>query len=126
MLLDEGVPASIADPFRVRGHRVILHSDVLSPGAKDPLVAAAAIQNSAILIAADRDMRQLAKRWGNPQDGGRYKKLSLIFYACKPALAIKRAAQSVSFVEHEWDFCCQKKSRSMCVTIAPHYFTSHR
>lgn len=125
-LLDEGTPVQVAAPFRARGHRAILHGEVLSPGTKDPVVAATAIQNNAVLVAIDRDMKQLAKRWGNFQDGGRYKRLNLVFIACNPVLAPKRVEQAMSFIEHEWDFACQKPTRALWLVIGPHFITSYR
>jgi hypothetical protein len=124
--LDEGAPAQVAEPFRARKHQVILHGDVLSPSAKDNVVAATAIQNKAVLIAVDRDMRQLAKRWGNAEDGGRYKRLNLIFIGCNAVLAPKRVDHAMSFIEHEWVVSCEKAARTMWVTIMPHYISSYR
>jgi hypothetical protein len=126
VLLDEGAPIQIAEPFRAGGHRVILHGDVLSPSAKDDVVAATAIQNNAVLIAVDRDMRQLAKRWGNAQDGGRYKRLSLIFFGCNPALAAGRAENAMTLIEHEWAFSCEKVARTMRIEIQSHLIKTYR
>ena len=67
-MLDEGAPRASADPFQVRGYGVILHQSVLAPGAKDPLVAYTAMTNHAVLIATDRDMKQMARRFGSPND----------------------------------------------------------
>jgi Domain of unknown function (DUF5615) len=124
-LLDEGTPAQLAEPFRLRNHGVIMFGEVLSASAKDSVVAATAIQNNAVLIAVDRDMRQLAKRWGNAEDGGRYKQLHLIFIGCNAVLAPKRTEYAMSFIEHEWAIACQKAARRMWVTIMPHYISSY-
>ena len=64
VLLDEGAPVPVAAPFLSRGHEVIYYRDVLEPGAKDRVVCYHAILNNAILIVIDRDMKQLAKRFG--------------------------------------------------------------
>jgi len=53
VLLDEGTPVLAAEPFLQRGHQAIHHGDVLDSGAKDEVVAAMAILNSAALIAND-------------------------------------------------------------------------
>ena len=66
VLLDEGAPVPAATPFLVRGHQVIYHNDVLEPGAKDDVVCYTAVLNKAVLIVIDRDMKQLAKRFGAP------------------------------------------------------------
>ena len=126
VLLDEGAPADIGTPFVSCNHRVIQFSDVLSPSAKDSVVAATAIQNNAVLIAVDRDMRQLAKRWGSPGEGSRYSRLNLIFISCNSALAPKRVRYAMSLIEHEWKIACQKVSRAMWITINPHDIRCHR
>lgn len=38
VLLDEGTPILVADPFKRNGHRVIFFDDVLEPGSKDDQV----------------------------------------------------------------------------------------
>jgi hypothetical protein len=71
-------------------------------------------------------MRQLAKRWGNAEDGGRYKRLSLIFFGCDAVLAPKRAEHALSFIEHEWAFSCEKAARTLWVEIMSHYIKTYR
>ena len=126
MLLDEGAPIGSAEPFIHSGHQVIYHSDVLSPGAKDDIVAATALNNNACLLAIDKDMKQLVKRFGNALEGGRYKRLNLIFISCSPVLAPKRIAHCLSFIEHEWAFCCEKKARALWLDISTHRISSYR
>lgn len=126
ILLDEGAPAPIGVPFRARGHTVINHSDVLSPGASDRLVCATAIMNSAILVAVDRDMKQMAKRFGTSEKGGRYGRMNLLFLNCSGLIAPKRAEHLMSFIEHEWRVTCEKSARTMWIDIGPHYFRSYR
>lgn len=126
VLLDEGAPAATAQPFLARGHGVIHHRDVLASGAKDALVAAAAILNDAALLAVDRDMRQMAKRFGNPAEAGRFERLHLIFVNCKEALASKRLEHFMTYLEHEWEVASAKRSRVMWVEISTHYIRSYR
>ncbi|WP_349368005.1 DUF5615 family PIN-like protein [Salinarimonas sp.] len=126
MLLDEGAPALVARPFSERGHTVIRHGDVCSPGARDAVVVAQALLNKAVLIAVDLDMKRFARRFGAPQDGGRYKELHLISVGCKETMAAKRLEQALSFIEHEWDYVCRKPSRRMWVDIGPHRLTTYR
>lgn len=126
ILLDEGTPIQAAEPFLTQGHQVIFHGDALSPGAKDEQVAAVAILNNAILIALDRDMRQMAKRFGNATSGGKFTKLNLIFLNCNPVLGPKRLEQFVSYIEHEWRIVSQKAARNLWIDIGPHYIRSYR
>lgn len=126
VLLDEGAPVAVAEPFVARGHRVIHHRDVLSPGAKDPMVAAMALLNNAALVAQDGDMKQMAKRFGNGVDAWKFKNLSLIYLNCNGTLAPKRISHLMSFIEHEWAVACEKSARRMWVDIGPHYLRSYR
>jgi predicted nuclease of predicted toxin-antitoxin system len=98
VLLDEGAPVLVAEPFETRGHQVIYHQDVLSSGAKDALVCATAMINNAALVAVDRDMRQMAKRFGNPVEGGRYARLNLIFLNCNGVLAPNTSGREVGLM----------------------------
>jgi predicted nuclease of predicted toxin-antitoxin system len=126
VLLDEGAPVLAGEPFSRAGYQVIHHREVLSSGAKDDLVAAAAILNNAILIAVDRDMKQMAKRFGNADKGGKYSKLHLLFVNCNSVLAPKRIEHGLSFIEHEWEFTTQKTARTLWIEIGSHYFRSYR
>ena len=126
VLLDEGAPAPIGEPFRAKGHRVIDFADVLSSGSPDRLVCATAILNNAVLIATDRDMKQMVKRFGNPEKGGRYGRMNLLFLNCSGVMAQKRVEHLMSFIEHEWRVTCEKAARTMWIDIGPHYFRSYR
>jgi predicted nuclease of predicted toxin-antitoxin system len=125
-MLDEGTPVPAADPFVERGHQVIHHSDVLDSGASDDLVVATAILNQAVLIAVDADMRRMVKRFGAPGPTERYSRLSLISIRCNEVMAAKRLAHAMSFIEHEWDFACEKAARRMWVDIEPHKLITYR
>ena len=126
VLLDEGTPVLSAEPFMARGYQVIQHHEVLENGAKDELVAAAAILNNAALIALDLDMKRLVRRFGSPDNGGRFKKLDLIFVGCDPVMAAKRIAHAMSFIENEWAVRCEKAARRLWVSIDNHRLTSYR
>jgi predicted nuclease of predicted toxin-antitoxin system len=126
VLLDEGVPIKSAEPFRDAGHGVIYHADVLSPSSSDKLVADMAVLNKACLIAADKDMKQMIKRFGNPVQGRRFKYLNLILVNCSPVQVPKRLSHVMSFIENEWSFCCQKRARSLWLDIDLHRVTSYR
>lgn len=126
VLLDEGTPVLSASPFLDRGHQVIYHGDVLDSGAKDEIVASTAILNNAALIAVDLDMKRLARRFGSPDNGARFRKLDLIFIGCDPVMAAKRLAHAMSFIENEWSVRCEKAARRLWVSIDNHRLTSYR
>jgi predicted nuclease of predicted toxin-antitoxin system len=128
VLLDEGTPVPVADPFRRNGHRVILFHEVLTrgEGVQDAVVAAMAMQNDAALIAVDPDLRRLMRRFGPTADNARFKSLNLIWLNCNPTLATKRIEQAMSFIEHEWEFACRKRARRLWIDIGAHRMASYR
>jgi predicted nuclease of predicted toxin-antitoxin system len=126
VLLDEGTPIAVAEPFVSRGHYVIYHREVMDSGAKDDVVAATAILNNAILVAVDADMKRLVRRFGSPNNSERYKRLHLIFLSCDQVLAAKRLDHAMSFVEGEWAVTCEKAARRLWLDIGPHRLTSYR
>ena len=126
MLLDEGAPVMVATPFESRGHRVIRHGDVLESGSTDDQVAVAAIVANAILLAVDRDMRLLVRRYASPNRLERFKRLHLIFVGCKETLAPHRLEQAMTLIEHEWTIACDKAARRMWISIEAHQMVSHR
>jgi predicted nuclease of predicted toxin-antitoxin system len=126
VLLDEGTPILAAAPFLERGYKAIYHSDVLVSGAKDEVVVATAILNKAALIAVDLDMKRMARRFGSPNSGEKFRRLDLIFLSCNETLAAKRIEHAMSFIENEWEVCCQKLARRLWVDIGPHHLTSFR
>jgi hypothetical protein len=126
VLLDEGAPHSSAEPFLQNGYKAIYHGDVLDSGASDELVAVTAILNEAILIAVDRDMRRIVRRFGAARDGGRFERLNLIWVACDPVMATRRLSHAMSFIEHEWAIACELVARRMWVNIENHKLTTYR
>jgi predicted nuclease of predicted toxin-antitoxin system len=126
VLLDEGVPDSVGNAFSSNGHEVILHRDVLAQSATDELVCQTALINAAILVAQDKDMRQIAKRFGSPSMNNRFSRLNLIRICCEETQAAKRILQAISFIEHEWKFSCEKVARRLWVDIGAHFLKSNR
>jgi predicted nuclease of predicted toxin-antitoxin system len=128
VLLDEGTPAPVANPFTLNGHRVIHFHEVLTrgEGVQDAVVAAMAIQNDAALIAVDPDLKRLMRRFGSTADNARFKSLNLIWLSCNPVMATKRIEQAMSFIEHEWEFACGKRARRLWIDIGSHRMATYR
>ncbi len=126
VLLDEGTPVAVAEPFLSRGHYAIYHSEVMDSDAKDEVVAATAILNNAILVAVDADMKRLVRRFGSPNNSEKYKRLHVIFLGCEQVLAAKRLDHAMSFVGGEWAVTCEKAARRLRLDIGPHRLTSYR
>lgn len=123
-LLDASVPVSVGEALSKAGHTTIYHGEVLAEGAKDPLVCLTALQNDAILVAVDKDMKQLTKRFGVTDE--RFKNLSLLFCGCSLPTASKRITQAMSLIEHEWAHAEEKVGRRLWIEISNHYICTFR
>jgi len=98
--------------------------DVMARGSADLLVAEIAQRNSAILVAVDKDMRQLARRHGIGSE--RFKRLDLLQFRCSEPRAINRTSEAASLIESEWDVSCGKIARRFWVEVGDNYIRTHR
>ncbi|MER8712858.1 DUF5615 family PIN-like protein [Mesorhizobium sp. M0228] len=126
VFLDAGVPDSVGGVFAKHGCKVIYHRNALPERTPDEAVCAAALENKAILVAIDGDMKQIAKRYGVTPKGDRFDTLSVIRLCCNEVLAAKRLEQAMSLIQHEWGFSEQKPTRRMWVDVGPHHMRSNR
>jgi predicted nuclease of predicted toxin-antitoxin system len=122
--LDEGVPAEVAEVFRLHGHKVIPFEEVLTPGVADELVCAAAQANNALLVAYDNDMKQYVRRRGEGPD--RFKNLHLLKFNCPEPMAAKRLEEAMSMIVHEWAVAHLKVARRVYVEISTHDIRTFR
>ena len=122
--LDASVPDSVGQVLAAGGHEIIYHRDVLEEGAKDPVVCQTALTNNAILVAVDKDMKHLTRRFGVTDD--RFKNLSMVFCGCSIPIASKRIEQALSLIEHEWDYSAQKTGRRLLIEITNHQISTQR
>jgi hypothetical protein len=83
------------------GHTAILLRQRLAPDAPDPLVAAYAEMNGAVLISFDADFRVLEPRLAVGKN--RFGRLSRIALKCFEPDAAGRMEAAMSLIEHEWD-----------------------
>ncbi len=124
LFLDEGVPKSVGLCFEDRGHEVIYFPDAAEPGSPDPLVATISMENEAILVALDGDMRKLAQRRGVGQR--RYRRLSLIKLSCRETIAARRVEAAMSLIEHEWALAETPSPRRLFVEIGDGFIRTFR
>lgn len=124
VLLDEGVPAGVAKVFEEFGHAAILLENVVKRGSEDVLVCTAAVHNDAILVAFDKDMKQVARQHGIGQE--RFKRLNLIRFECSETMAAERLSFAMSLIEHEWRVSKEKAARRLHVVIGRHVLRSYR
>ena len=108
------------------GHIVIFHRDALPEGAKDEVVCATALENDAILVALDSDMKQMARRYGAKTKVGRFATLNVIMLHCNEVLASKRLEQAITLIENEWSFAEGKTARRLWIEVASHFIRTYR
>ena len=124
LFLDEGVPKSVGLCFENGGHEVIYFPDAAEPGSPDPLVATISVENDAILVALDGDMKKLAQ--GRGIGRVRYRRLSLIKLSCRETIAARRVAAAMSLIEHEWALADTPSSRRIFVEIGDSFIRTFR
>ena len=125
LLLDEGVPVSVGKVFEAAGHDVTyFNQSGLAKGAADPVVCAAAQASGAILVAADHDMKRLAK--GHGIGSARFKEMGLIRFECEKPKAAKRLTEALSLIEHEDSLVSKGKTARVFVVIAKATIRVHR
>lgn len=124
-LLDEGIPVSVGNILAEAGHEVVFfNSSGLTKGTPDPVVCAAAQSSDAVLVAADHDMKMLARGHGITK--ARFKTLGLVRFECPKPMAAKRIQLALSFIEHEWEKVQQGLCPRMYVVLGEAVMRTHR
>lgn len=96
----------------------------MARGSPDTLVAEVAQRNDAILVAVDRDMRQVARRHGIGRE--RFKRLHLLQFRCTEAQSVHRVKEAATLIEHEWAMSQKKEARRFWVEVGDSYIRTHR
>ncbi len=109
------MPDAVGRALQAAGHEVILLRTQLAPNSPDPLVAAVAEMNDAVLVSLDSDFKSLAPRSGVGKQ--RFKTLSRIGLKCNEPQAAKRIEAALSLIVHEWDFSRRGSDKRMIVEI---------
>lgn len=123
-MLDASAPESVAEVIEKAGHQVIRHNDVLAEGASDVVVCETAMSNKAILVAVDKDMKRLTRRF--KPENERFQKLSVIHLGCNAVMASKRMEQALALISLEYDISCKKAASRVWMEITNHHFTTWR
>ena len=125
--IDQCVPESVAGVLESHNQEVVRLREKIAPESPDPLVAAVAETNDAILVTMDGDFRKLASRHG--VGNKRYKRLSLLrFEHCIEAKTASRVEAAMSLIEHEWAVGAgtESRDRRMFVVITSNTIRTHR
>lgn len=117
LLVDEGVPDAVGRAFEARGHHVTYANRSLARGSADQLVCMAALNDGAILVAADHDMKALARAMG--ANNQRFRTMSLIKLSCRKPEAAEKVKAAMSLIEHEWLCGTHRTGRRLWIEIQP-------
>lgn len=101
--------------MRDAGHEVVFLREQLAPNSPDPLIAAVAEMNEAILVSLDSDFGALAPRAGIGRR--RFRRLSRIAIKCNEPQAASRVVAALSLILHEWNLAQTSSDRRMIVEI---------
>ena len=102
LLIDENVPASVAQLFADRGHDVRYVRDLLPAGTPDPVVATIGDRLSAVVVTWDRDFEHLVKRVpeGNRN---RFRRLGRISFRCNEVQGRRLLARWIEMIELHYE-----------------------
>jgi predicted nuclease of predicted toxin-antitoxin system len=122
--IDQCVPDSVGRALTSAGHHVELLRKKIAPNSPDPLVAAVAEANGAILVTLDHDFTQLAKRASVGKQ--RFRNLSLIRLSCREPRAAARMTEAMSLIEHEWDRAQSRPDSRLFIKLGESVITTNR
>ena len=94
---------------------MIFLREQLAPNSPDPLVAAVAEMNEAVLVSLDSDFKSLAPRAGVGR--ARFRTLSRIGLKCNEPQAAGRIKIALSLIFHEWTVAQANIDKRMIIEI---------
>ena len=115
--MDHCVPEAVARVLIDNGYPTVRLREELAANSPDPLVAAVAELNGAVLISHDTDFKRLAPRAGIGRR--RFQRLSRIALTCRAPLAATRMEAALSLIELEWALAQGRPDKRLIVEIGP-------
>jgi predicted nuclease of predicted toxin-antitoxin system len=123
--IDHCVPESVARALEAADLEVIRLREKTAPDSPDPLVAAVAQANNAVLVTMDGDFKKIAGRNGVGRRRQRF--LSLVrFEKVREFNAASRLRCALSLILHEWTISQDKSDRRIFIVIMPEVIRTHR
>jgi predicted nuclease of predicted toxin-antitoxin system len=116
LLIDENVPASVAQLFADRAHDVRFVRNILPAGTPDPVIATVGDRLSAVVVTRDRDFESLVKRVpkGN---GARFRKLGRISFRCNEVRGRENLEKWIGMIEYHYSQALNSADIRMIVQI---------
>lgn len=116
LLIDENVPASVADLLASRGHELRFVRDLFPRGVPDPIIATLGDQLSAVVVTWDRDFDAFARRIpeGNKT---RFRKLGRITFQCPEPRGVSVLQRWIEHIEFHHRHCRSTGTGRMLIVV---------
>lgn len=116
LILDEGVPSSVAQFFRSQDFVTAAVQEYLAPGTPDPVIATATDHLGAMLVSQDRDFKKIARRIpeGNRQ---RLRRMSRLSLTCKAPQAVNRLERYIDHIKVEISQAATRSDRRVFIEV---------
>ena len=124
-MLDENVPASVAEMLRGQGHEAEFIRDYVPPGSPDALVATVAQEIEAIFVTFDGDFERIAPRIPRGHRA-RFRRLSRVWLRCGEPQAARRLEQALSFIATEIELARRIGSGRAIIQVGKSFLRTER
>ena len=116
LLIDEGVPNSVAEYLASRDHEVRYVRELFPGGIPDPVIATIGDKLSAIVVSWDKDFEALVSRIpkGNR---AKFRRLGRISFRCKETQGRRLIEQWVDYIEFHFAKVASRRDARMIVQI---------
>ncbi|MBE3603386.1 DUF5615 family PIN-like protein [bacterium] len=116
LLLDHNVPDSVARVFIERGHTVTFLREIMPTDSPDPVVAAVADMDGAILVSCDHDFDAIAPRILQGMRA-RFRRLGRLSIRCAEYHAARRIEEAMELIELEYRTAQRRPDKRMFIVI---------
>ncbi len=124
-MLDENVPASVAERLAALGHQANFIRDFVPEGSPDPLVATVSENLDAILVSFDGDFEKIAPRVPEGERA-RFKRLSRVYMKCFEPKAAQRIETAIALIQSEHTLASGLADTRMFFWIGGNYLKTCR
>ena len=124
-ILDENVPAAVADMLIEQGHKAEFIREYVPPGSPDPLVATVSEELDAILVSFDGDFQKIAPRIPKGHRA-RFRKLCRIWMRCTEPQAAARLRGALELISDEYRRAQSRADTRLRVWVSTSYIRTDR
>lgn len=98
LLIDENVPASVADFFERRGHTIELVTKLLGASTPDPVIVKIADERSLVIVTWNR--KHFNRHTGRKKGGApTFTRFGLITFDCPESMGVERVTAEIEMIE---------------------------